>query len=205
MASVAVDVKPFLVLYLNLSYPLHGILHTLLLSSIMGVALGCAMFMVRGYLHSFYAALRLEEGNGSKLVFFVVAGAAGAMLHVLFDSPLYDDIHPFYPLTANPMYNPLLSPAIYNMCVWMGVLGMIYYAALMILWAHGRVGASNVNSCTPRWEYHGATYEELAETYYLASLTSRWSTMIHAQDCDWEPFKKEAKQMRAYLQKAAKK
>jgi AhpD family alkylhydroperoxidase len=50
-------------------------------------------------------------------------------------------------------------------------------------------------------KFHGATDEELAETYYLASLTSRWSTMIHAQHYDWQTFEKEAEQMGKYLQK----
>jgi len=50
-------------------------------------------------------------------------------------------------------------------------------------------------------KYHGATDEELAEVYYLASLTARWSAMLHAQHYDWELFEKEAKQMGNYLQK----
>jgi len=54
-------------------------------------------------------------------------------------------------------------------------------------------------------KYHGATKEELAETYYLASLTARWSTMIHAQHYDIKTFEKEAQQMGEYLSKQAKK
>ena len=50
-------------------------------------------------------------------------------------------------------------------------------------------------------KFHGASDEELAEIYYLASLTSRWSTMIHAQHYDWETFEKEAQQIGEYLQK----
>jgi len=52
--------------------------------------------------------------------------------------------------------------------------------------------------------FYGATDEELAETYYLASLTARWSAMIHAQHYDWETFEKEAQQMGKYLQKNRK-
>jgi AhpD family alkylhydroperoxidase len=50
-------------------------------------------------------------------------------------------------------------------------------------------------------KFYGATDEELAEVYYLASLTSRWSTMIHAQHYDWETFEKEAQQIGKYLEK----
>jgi len=50
-------------------------------------------------------------------------------------------------------------------------------------------------------KFHGATEEELAEIYYLASLTARWSTMIHSQHYNWETFEKEAQQIGKYLQK----
>lgn len=50
-------------------------------------------------------------------------------------------------------------------------------------------------------KFYGATDEELAEIYYLASLTSRWSTMIHAQHYDRETFEKETQQIGKYLQK----
>ena len=45
------------------------------------------------------------------------AGVLGTLLHVLLDSPLYDDIRPFYPLTANPLYNPALSSEVYGVCL----------------------------------------------------------------------------------------
>jgi AhpD family alkylhydroperoxidase len=50
-------------------------------------------------------------------------------------------------------------------------------------------------------QFHGATQEELAEEYFLASLTARWSAMIHAQNYDWDTFAKEAEQMGEGLQK----
>lgn len=54
-------------------------------------------------------------------------------------------------------------------------------------------------------KYHGATDDELAEVYYLASLTARWSAIIHAQHYDWNVFEKEAQQIGDYLSKKAKK
>ena len=47
----------------------------------------------------------------------------------------------------------------------------------------------------------GATEEELAETAFLASYTTRWSAMIHAQDYDYETFAKEFHQIGEYLKK----
>ncbi len=39
---------------------------------------------------------------------------------------------------------------------------------------------------------HGATEEELSEIAFLASFTSRWSAMLHAQNYDLERFLDEA-------------
>ncbi len=54
-------------------------------------------------------------------------------------------------------------------------------------------------------KYHGATDEELRELYHLASLTSRWSAMIHAQSYEWERFQREVEQIGKHLEKTAKK
>lgn len=48
---------------------------------------------------------------------------------------------------------------------------------------------------------NGATEEEFAETVFLASYTSRWSAIIHAQNYDYQKFKEEFEQIGEYLQK----
>lgn len=48
---------------------------------------------------------------------------------------------------------------------------------------------------------HGATDEELAEVAFLASFTSRWSAMIHAQHYDYDTFEKEFHQIGEHLKK----
>ncbi|MDD1765917.1 MAG: carboxymuconolactone decarboxylase family protein [Methanomassiliicoccales archaeon] len=47
----------------------------------------------------------------------------------------------------------------------------------------------------------GATDEEIAETVFLASLTSRWSTILYAQQYDLETLQKEGKQIGEFLAK----
>jgi AhpD family alkylhydroperoxidase len=49
-------------------------------------------------------------------------------------------------------------------------------------------------------EMHGATEEELAEVGLLASMTARWSSMIHAQRYDYDTFVDEFEQIAAHLQ-----
>jgi len=51
----------------------------------------------------------------------------------------------------------------------------------------------------------GATSEEFAEIAFLASYTSRWSAMIHAQHYDYDTFARETQQIGQYLSKAPKK
>lgn len=48
----------------------------------------------------------------------------------------------------------------------------------------------------------GATDEELAEVAFLASFSSRWSAMIHAQHYDFDVFEKEVHQIGEHLKKA---
>lgn len=126
-----VDLEPFLVLVLGLRYPLHGYLHTLLLASLLGLSLGYIMFVLERFLRQLYRAFLLEPGKSLSLTSFMLAGALGAMLHVLMDSPLYDDIRPLYPLAANPLFNPDLTSMIYDISLWMGLLGAMYYLYLL--------------------------------------------------------------------------
>jgi AhpD family alkylhydroperoxidase len=54
-------------------------------------------------------------------------------------------------------------------------------------------------------QMYGATPEEFAEIAFLASYTSRWSSMIHAQHYDYDTFAKETQQIGEYLSRGAKK
>jgi AhpD family alkylhydroperoxidase len=47
----------------------------------------------------------------------------------------------------------------------------------------------------------GATDDEIAETMFLASLTARWSAMLHAQQYDMKTLEKEGEQIGSYLTK----
>jgi hypothetical protein len=131
IASVILDIEPFLVLALGLNYPLHGYSHTLILALVLGALVGYVMFRLEGSFVSLYKLLLLETDGKFGLGSFIAVGALGTVIHVLLDSPLYDDILPFYPLAVNPFYNPALSPEIYSICVWMGAIGLIYYGALV--------------------------------------------------------------------------
>ncbi len=50
---------------------------------------------------------------------------------------------------------------------------------------------------------NGATEKELAEAAYLASQTTHWSAIIHAQHYDYDTFEKEVHKIGEYLGKMA--
>jgi AhpD family alkylhydroperoxidase len=50
-------------------------------------------------------------------------------------------------------------------------------------------------------QLHGASDDELQEIYFLASFTSRWSAMIHAQQYDYDKFAEEFAKIGAHLSK----
>ena len=131
LASVIVDVEPFLVFFLGLRYPLHGYLHTFIFAISIGLIFGYTMFLLEKFLQPLYRIFLLETGNSLSLKSFVVAGGLGTGLHVLLDTPLYANMTPFYPITTNPFYNPSLTLGIYSLCVWMGVFGIICYLGLL--------------------------------------------------------------------------
>lgn len=138
LASVIVDVEPFLVFLFGLRYPLHGYLHTFFLAFFAGLALGYTMFLLEKFLHPLYQVFLLEPSDKLNLKSFMLTGALGTLLHVLLDSPLYSDIRPFYPLAINPVYNPTLSSEVYSICVYMGIFGLIYYVGLITFLVYRR-------------------------------------------------------------------
>jgi membrane-bound metal-dependent hydrolase YbcI (DUF457 family) len=143
VANVILDVEPFLVLLYGLNYPLHGYLHTFLLSFFVGLLLGYAAFILERFVQPIYKVLLLESSSSLNLKSFLLSGALGTVLHVLLDSPLYADIQPFYPLTTNPLHNPALSIEVYSLCVWMGLFGIVWYASLLIFSAYKKLSAQS--------------------------------------------------------------
>lgn len=136
VASVAVDVEPFLVFLFGLDYPLHGYLHTFLLALPYGVMIGYIMFLFERYLGDLWHAVLLEEGFSSKSP-FIVGGVFGTISHVLLDAPLYSDIRPFYPLGVNPIYDPSVTEAIYAFCAVSFLMGIVEHFLILARGAKG--------------------------------------------------------------------
>ncbi len=131
VGNVIVDVEGLLVVAFRLDYPLHGYLHTFLFAAAVGLILGLAMFKLEKPLQPFYRKIQLETNRTLKLKSFLFAGALGAVLHVGLDAFLYSEMTPLFPYTVNPLLGfNVSSLEVYLVCVWLGIFGVGYYAAL---------------------------------------------------------------------------
>jgi len=139
VANVIVDAEPFLVLALNLNYPLHGFFHSFIGGTLIAVLLALVMHRIRDRLSPLLSFLKLEQ----KISFarILVAAFSGIYIHILLDSRSYTDIQPFYPST----YNPLLTTGIlagldaYIFCIWcFFAAAIMYIIRLLIAWRKSR-------------------------------------------------------------------
>jgi membrane-bound metal-dependent hydrolase YbcI (DUF457 family) len=132
VANVVLDVEPLLIMLFGLDYPLHGYLHTFLSATIVGILLGYVMFSFERHLKEVYLKIQLETNKTLPLKSFLIAGVSGTALHVLLDALLYSEMHPFFPLSANPFLSFHVSGlSVYLLCFWLCIFGAIYYFLLL--------------------------------------------------------------------------
>jgi membrane-bound metal-dependent hydrolase YbcI (DUF457 family) len=139
IASVIVDVEPFLVLTLNLNYPLHGFFHSFLGGTLLALPLALVMYRIRDKFSPLLSFFKLEQKVSFKSV--LAAALSGIYIHILLDSRGYTDIQPFYPSN----YNPLLTTGIfagldaYIYCIWSFYgAAIIYVIRLVLIWRKTR-------------------------------------------------------------------
>ncbi len=139
VANVIVDIEPFLVLALNLNYPLHGFFHSLLGGTLVAMLLSLIMLKIRDKLSPLMSYFRLEQKVSFKSI--LSASLSGIYIHILLDARIYTDIQPFYPST----YNPFLTTGIlsgldsYIFCIWsfFGAV-IVYLIRLFLIWRKSR-------------------------------------------------------------------
>jgi membrane-bound metal-dependent hydrolase YbcI (DUF457 family) len=138
ISSVIVDVEPFLVLFLNLNYPLHGFFHSLLGGTLVAIPLALIMLKIRDILSPLMSYFKPEQKVSFKSI--LLASLLGIYIHILLDSRIYTDIQPFYP---SP-YNPLLTTGIlagldsYVICIWSFFGAVIIYIIRLFVFGRER-------------------------------------------------------------------
>ena len=132
IASVIIDVEPFLVLFFQLNYPLHGFFHSFLGGFIVAVLLSIIMIKVRKYFTPLLTFFKIEQTISFKKILFSCTCAI--FIHILLDSPIYLDIQPFFPLEFNPLYSDSLWPGLfmYLICAWCFVGAILVYITRLL-------------------------------------------------------------------------
>lgn len=125
VSSVIVDIEPFLVLLFKLDYPTHGFFHSHLGGTIMAVAVALTMFAVRKGIQRIMSTFKLQQNSSFTKISFT--SLFGVYSHIFLDSPLYQEIKPFYPLDFNPMYRTISASSIYLLCILSFLAGFILY------------------------------------------------------------------------------
>ena len=127
VASVILDIEPFVVLVFDLNYPLHGFFHSFLGGTIIILPLSLIMFKARPILNPITKFFKIELNNS--FVNSLGASIIGIYLHIFLDAPLYPDIQPFFPLYFNPFLNTseLTEITIYLFCAYSFLVAIILY------------------------------------------------------------------------------
>lgn len=133
IASVIVDIEPFLVLYLHLSTPVHGFFHSFLGGTIIALILTGVMFFIRKYLTPVMAFFKLEQERSFLKILF--ASLLGIYIHILFDASMYWDIQPLFPLDVNPFLRVTSQPGDLEraVCGYFFIGGLVVYAVRIVI------------------------------------------------------------------------
>lgn len=127
IANVILDIEPFSILFFNLGYPLHGFFHSFAGGSIVAIILAILMSKLDKYIQDRAGIFKLRQNFSSRRIW--IASFSGIYLHILFDSPLYRDIKPFYPFDFNPFFNIGIFSGfdIYILCILLFIAGVLMY------------------------------------------------------------------------------
>ena len=136
VASVIVDVEPFVVLVLDLDYPTHGFLHTFLGGSVLAIVTAIGMYVVRGWSKRALAVFKLAQESSFRKILWTAF--FGVQFHVILDSFTHCTMKPLYPYAGNPFLGVFTAMQIELFCVIGFILAVLLYASLVILAARRR-------------------------------------------------------------------
>jgi len=123
LAQVVIDVESGYYM-LQGEYPVHRQAHTLLLGGMVGFLCGLIVSRVGGWWARPRDVVPEALAAEFRLPIAAVSGVFGGVLHSLLDGIMYQDIHPFRPLTdANPLYGLVSIRVLYLFCIITGLVG----------------------------------------------------------------------------------
>jgi membrane-bound metal-dependent hydrolase YbcI (DUF457 family) len=137
IAQVAMDIEPGIGMMTGAEV-LHGPTHTFLGALIIAylvmlIAPSICNFLLRRWnkevMH--YKLPWLIETEPSPRSAVMIGAFFGTLSHVLLDSLMHHDIHPFAPFSqANPLMGLITHDGVYKLCALAGMLGVLVWIAL---------------------------------------------------------------------------
>lgn len=115
LANVAVDLQPLLVMLGYIGPPLHGISHTFLGGTVIGIVLGIISIPLIPLYKTIFHRMKLPY-NTTRLT-IIISAILGAWFHVITDAPIYSDIEPLYPFFDNPVRQTLSYHFVAKFCL----------------------------------------------------------------------------------------
>ncbi len=146
IANVIVDIEPIFILFFRLNLPMHGFFHSFLGGTIIALILTVIMTKIRKYFTPIMSFFKIEQKISFTRILF--ASLLGVYIHILFDSPIYTDIRPFFPFDFNPFYRSTSMPGSLEakICVWCFLSGgAVYIIRLIIFLVKNRRKSDNSN------------------------------------------------------------
>lgn len=123
LGSVILDIEPLYNLFQG--NVLHGIFHSYLATTIIGIILGIVIFKMSKFIKAFMKIFRLEQKTSLARTIF--SCLLGAWSHVFLDSFLYIDMKPLIPLEINPFYGMQSPLVIYSITIISFLLAFLLY------------------------------------------------------------------------------
>ena len=123
--SILVDIEPFLILFLNLPYPLHGPIHSIIGILAITPLIYIITLITKLILSKMGFSLRK---NSRKIV--IASILIGGYTHITLDAFLYSEMNLAWPF---PYWNPLFGifgySEVYGFCIFSFLAGLLIYTA----------------------------------------------------------------------------
>jgi membrane-bound metal-dependent hydrolase YbcI (DUF457 family) len=161
IANIILDFEPLAVALGIINWPMHGVFHSVTVSTFVGILLALLMDFFRKYTKPILITRRLPQNPNLKEL--IITSIIGVWFHVILDAFIYNDLNLFYPIKWNPIQGLLSYQIINNFCIVSLPIALILYIVRSTLIGWGK---------PEKAEYEGEispSIEEnsiITETYY---------------------------------------
>lgn len=129
ISSVAPDVEGLYIVVFRSFMPHHGLTHTYIVASIIGIIVAVAIYSFKGLTGKIMEKIGLYQTSSFKKILYT--SILGAYSHIFLDSFLYPEMRPLYPLEGNPFVGIASEyvryVAVYGLCGLSFLIGLVIY------------------------------------------------------------------------------